>query len=183
MQRPSVIHKTASDFRLPPHWTDYDAGRSAFSWDAERRALRGLPGGGVNIGFEAVDRHADTALRDQTALHFVARNSPAVDLSYGELARQTNRFANVLQGLGVGKGDRLFVLAGRIPELYLAVLGALKNGTVVTPLFSAFGPEPIAKRIQLGAGQVLVTTDSLYRRKVKPMRAQMPTLRHVLLVA
>ncbi|MDD5336363.1 MAG: acetate--CoA ligase [Rhodoferax sp.] len=183
MERPPVIHKTAADFRLPPHWTDYQGGRSAFSWDAARGGLRGLPGGGLNIGFEAVDRHAETALRDQTALHFVARNSPAVDLSYGELARQTNRFANVLQGLGVGKGDRLFVLAGRIPELYLAVLGALKNGTVVTPLFSAFGPEPIAKRIQLGAGQVLVTTDSLYRRKVKLWRQQMPTLRHVLLVA
>ncbi len=183
MERPSVIHKTAADFRLPPHWTDYLGGRGAFSWEAARQALQGLPGGGLNIGFEAVDRHAETALRDQTALHFVARNSPAIDLSYGELARQTNRFANVLQGLGVGKGDRLFVLAGRIPELYLAVLGALKNGTVVTPLFSAFGPEPIAKRIQLGAGQVLVTTDSLYRRKVKLWRQQMPTLRHVLLVA
>ena len=108
---------------------------------------------------------------------------PPLDLSYGELARQTNRFANVLQGLGVGKGDRLFVLAGRIPELYVAVLGALKNGTVVTPLFSAFGPEPIATRIKLGSGQVLVTTDVLYKRKVKPVREQMPSLRHVLLVA
>ena len=81
---------------------------------------------------------------------------PPLDLSYGELARQTNRFANVLQGLGVGKGDRLFVLAGRIPE-------------------------PIATRIKLGTGQVLVTTDVLYKRKVKPEREQMPSLRHVLL--
>jgi acetyl-CoA synthetase len=85
--------------------------------------------------------------------------------------------------LGVGKGGRMFVLAGRIPELYVAVLGALKNGTVVTPLFSAFGPEPIATRIKLGEGEVLVTTDSLYKRKVRAMREQMPTLRHVLLVA
>ena len=100
---------------------------------------------------------------------------PRLNLSYAELARQTNRFANVLQSLGVGKGDRLFLLAGRIPELYIALLGALKNGTVVTPLFSAFGPEPIATRIQLGAGQVLVTTDALYQRKVSQMRAQMPT--------
>jgi acetyl-CoA synthetase len=183
MHRPPVIHKTAADLRQPPNWTDYAGGRSAYSPAAARDALQGLPGGGLNIGFEAVDRLAATALRDRIALRFVARNAPPLELSYGELVRQTNRFANVLQGLGVSKGDRLFVLAGRIPELYVAVLGALKNGTVVTPMFSAFGPEPIATRINIGSGQVLVTTDRLYQRKVKPVRAQMPTLRHVLLVA
>jgi len=130
-----------------------------------------------------VDRHAAGALRDRVALRFVGRSGPALDLSYAELARRSNRFANVLQGLGVGRGERLFVLAGRIPELYIAVLGALKNGTVVTPMFSAFGPEPIATRINIGSGSVLVTTDVLYRKKIKAMRAQMPTLRHVLLVA
>ncbi|MDO9402289.1 MAG: acetate--CoA ligase [Polaromonas sp.] len=183
MERPEVIRKTAHDLRVPPNLSDYDAECRAFSWDVARQALQGLPGGGLNIGFEAVDRHAAGALRDHVALRFVARNAPALDLSYGELARQTNRFANVLKGLGVVKGDRLFVLAGRIPELYVAVLGALKNGTVVTPMFSAFGPEPIATRINIGAGQVLVTTDRLYQRKVKQLRAKMPTLRHVLLVA
>ena len=135
------------------------------------------------MGFEAVDRHAAGPLSEHVALRFVARNSPALDLSYAELARQTNRFANVLQGLSIGKGDRLFVLAGRIPELYVAVLGALKNGTVVTPLFCAFGPDPIATRIRLGEGVVLVTTDRLYQRKIRQLRAQLPTLRHVLLVA
>ncbi|PKO59177.1 MAG: acetate--CoA ligase [Betaproteobacteria bacterium HGW-Betaproteobacteria-18] len=183
MQRPSVIHKDAAKQRLLPNWSAYADERSRFSWKQARLALQGLPGGGLNMGFEAVDRHAAGALRYHTALRFVSRNAPAIDMSYAELARQTNRFANVLQSLGVGKGDHLFVLAGRIPELYIAVLGALKNGTVVTPLFSAFGPEPIAARIQLGAGQVLVTTDALYQRKVKQIRSQMPTLGHVLLVA
>ena len=183
MERPAVIRKTARDLRVPPNLSDYDAQCRGFSWDAARQALAGLPGGGLNIGYEAVDRHAAGALRDRIALRFVARNAPALELSYGELAKQTNRFANVLKSLGVGRGDRLFVLAGRLPELYIAVLGALKNGTVVTPMFSAFGPEPIATRINIGAGQVLVTTDGLYKRKVKAMREKMPTLRHVLLVA
>ena len=182
MERPSVIRKTAVDLRVPPRWSDYEGERRAFSWDLARRALQGLPQGGLNMGFEAVDRHANSELRAHCALRFVARNLPAVELSYGELARQTNRFANVLQTLGVGKGDRMFVLAGRIPELYVAVLGALKNGTVVTPLFSAFGPEPIATRVKLGSAQLLVTTEALYQRKVKAVRGQMPTLRHVLLV-
>lgn len=50
----------------------------------------------------------------------------------------------------MGKGERVFVLAGRIPELYVAVLGTLKNGSVLSPLFSAFGPEPIAARLRIG---------------------------------
>jgi len=183
MERPQIIRKSLSGLSVTPNWTSYQQERQSFSWDAARRALQGLPGGGLNIGFEAVDRHAATPLADKTALRFVSRSAPTMDVSYAELARQTNRFANVLQSLGVGRGDRLFVLAARLPELYVAVLGALKNGTVVTPLFSAFGPEPIAARLNLGAGQVLVTTDALYLRKVKAMRAQMPTLRHVLLVA
>ncbi len=183
MERAPLIRKTAHDLRVPPHLADYAAECRTFSWDAARQALQGLPGGGLNIAFEAVDRHAAGALREHIALRFVSRNGPALELSYAELARQTNRFANVLQTLGVGRGDRLFVLAGRLPELYVAVLGALKNGSVVTPMFSAFGPEPIATRINIGAGQVLVTTDVLYRKKIKAMREQMPTLRHVLLVA
>ncbi len=182
MDRPSVIHKAAADLQVRPQWTDYDGERRVFSWETARRALQGLPQGGLNIGFEAVDRHAAGALRDRCALRFVARQASAVELSYGELARQTNRFANVLKSLGVGRGDHVFVLAARLPELYVAVLGGLKNGTVVTPLFSAFGPEPIATRINLGAGQVLVTTDALYRRKVRAWRSRMPSLRHVLLV-
>ncbi|MBM3392369.1 MAG: acetate--CoA ligase, partial [Betaproteobacteria bacterium] len=91
-------------------------------------------------------------------------------------------FANVLKSLGVGKGERLFILAGRMPELYVAALGSFKNGTVVSPLFSAFGPEPIATRIKLGEGAVLVTTELLYERKVAKIRGELPTLRHVLLV-
>jgi acetyl-CoA synthetase len=183
MLRAAVIQKTLSPSGPTPYWTANQTLQGEDVWTQARSALQGLPGGGLNMGFEAVDRHAQGTLRDQVALRFVARNSPPSELTYGELARQTNRFAKVLQQLKVGQGDRLFVLAGRLPALYVAVLGALKNGTVVTPLFSAFGPEPIAKRVQLGSGQVLVTTDSLYARKIKAIRAQMPTLRHVLLVA
>ncbi|MEI8168032.1 MAG: acetate--CoA ligase [Rhodoferax sp.] len=183
MERSPVIHKSPSSVSVQPYWADYEGERQRDVWALARNALQGLPDGGLNMGFEAVDLHAFGALHDRVALRFVARNAPAVDLSYSQLARETNRFANMLKSLGIGKGDRLFVLTGRIPELYIAVLGALKNGTVVTPLFSAFGPEPIATRIKLGSGQILVTTDLLYQRKIKQIRAQLPSLRHVLLVS
>ena len=60
--------------------------------------------------------------------------------------------------LGVGKGDRVFALAGRIPELYIAALGTFKNRSLFCPLFSAFGPEPIRARLSIGQAKVLVTT-------------------------
>ena len=78
-------------------------------------------------------------------------------------ARASDRFANALRGLGVGTGERVFVLAGRIPELYIAALGTLKNRSVFCPLFSAFGPEPIQARMSIGDAAVLVTTERTLR--------------------
>ena len=182
MDRPAVIVKTAADLRVPPHWRDYQRERQQDPWAAARRDLQLEAQGPMNMAVLAVDRHLQQGLADKTALRFVARNAPALDMSYRTLAQQTNRLANVLQALGVAPGDHLFVLAGRLPALYAAVLGALKAGVVVTPLFSAFGPEPIATRMQLGQARVLVTTDILYRQKIRALRAQLPTLQHVLLV-
>ena len=76
----------------------------------------------------------------------------------------------------------MFTLLGRVPELHVAMLGALKLGAVVSPLFSAFGPEPIRQRMQLGDGRVLVTSRALYRRKVASVRDALPDLAHVLLI-
>ncbi len=188
MDRTAIIHKTPSDLRVPANLGDYEATRAGFSWDAIRQRLGLLPMDACNIAHEAIDRHAEGPLRERTAFRFIGHaetdgSFATRDISYAELARLTRRFATVLRNLGIAKDDRLFVLSGRIPELYLAVLGSLRNGTVVSPLFSAFGPEPIATRIRLGSGQVLVTTDFLYQRKVEKIREQLPTLRHVLLVS
>jgi len=181
MPRPALIRKQAIDLAVAPNLADYAAECRAFTWDAARHALDGLPGGCLNIAHEAVDRHARGARASHIAFRFLGAQSQR-ELSYAELARLTNRFANVLKDLGVGRGERVFVLTGRIPALYTAVLGSFKAGCVVSPLFSAFGPEPLATRLKLGEGAVLVTTDSLYERKVAKIRDQLPALRHVLLV-
>jgi acetyl-CoA synthetase len=160
MDLPATIHKTAADLRIAPNLLDYEGERRRFSWDAAAREWR-----------------------DRIAYRFLAADSAPRDFSYGQLSALSNRFCNVLRGLGVGKADRVFILAGRIPELYVALLGALKNGSVACPLFSAFGPEPIATRVRLGAGAVLVTTDELFERKVARWLDRMPSLKHVLLVA
>jgi acetyl-CoA synthetase len=176
-----AIEKAPASSAAIPNLVDYDEARASFSWESVFAELSGLPGDrGLNIAHEAVTRHATGPLRDHVALRCLDRAGAARDLTYGELDRLTNRFANVLDGLGVKPGARIFLLAGRIPELYVAALGALKHGSVVSPLFSAFGPEPIQQRLVLGEGEVLVTTDLLYRRKVAAIRDTLPALRHVI---
>ncbi|HET7159515.1 MAG TPA: acetate--CoA ligase, partial [Burkholderiales bacterium] len=101
--------------------------------------------------------------------------------TYRDLRGLSNRFANVLRMLELRPGARVFVLAGRIPELYVSVLGALKNRNIACTLFSAFGPEPIHTRLEMGDADVLVTTPALYERKIAALRSRLPHLRHVLI--
>ncbi|MCQ4199048.1 acetate--CoA ligase [Streptomyces sp. NPDC058783] len=176
-----TIHKQTAPV-VPPRLAEYDRARSAFTWSQARAELSGLPGGGLNMAHEAVDRHASSADADKVALRCVARDNSVSTVTYAELARRTSRFANVLHSLGIGRGDRVFTLLGRCPELYTSVLGTLKNTSVLCPLFSAFGPDPVEQRLRLGDAQVLVTTAALYRRKVAGRRSSVPGLKHVLIV-
>jgi acetyl-CoA synthetase len=177
----AAIRKAPSG-AVPPNMPDYERARAEFSWAAARAALAGLPRGALNIAFEAVDRHVDGPLADTVALRFLGKSEAVAELTYAELKRVTDRFAGVLERLEVGRGERVFALAGRIPELYVAALGTLKHGSVFCPLFSAFGPEPIEQRMRLGDARVLVTTTALYRRKVSELRERLPGLAHILLV-
>jgi acetyl-CoA synthetase len=166
-----------------PWIRNYDETRAGFRWEEARDGLDGLPGGaGLNMAHEAVDRHAAGPRRDHLALRWMGRDGSVRDLTYADLRDETGRFANVLRRLGVGKADRVFGLAGRVPELYIAALGTLKNASVFCPLFSAFGPEPIENRLKKGDAKVLVTTRGLYKRKVARLRERLPELAHVLLI-
>ena len=176
-----IIHKSADAFRVAPNLADYERTCATFSWDAVRAEMSGLPGGGLNIAQEAVERHAAGAAREKVAIRWLGKEGAVRDITYGELSAQTSRFANVLRALGVEKGERVFALAGRIPELYFAALGTLKNASVFCPLFSAFGPEPICQRLTRGDAKVLVTTERLYKTKIAALRPRLPGLRCVLL--
>ncbi|SPD72547.1 Acetyl-coenzyme A synthetase [uncultured Desulfobacterium sp.] len=178
-----TIKKISDHFRVQPNLSDYDLTCAEFSWENIRKELDGLPDGkGLNIAHEAVDRHANGPLRGHLALRWLGENDTVLDFTYGDLQEQSNRFANVLQNLGVKKGERVSVLTGRLPQLYIAALGTWKTLGVFCPLFAAFGPEPIYQRLQRGDVKVLVTTERLYRKKVIDLKNRLPKLEHILFV-
>ena len=153
------------------------------AWTEARRLLDGLPDErGLNIAHEAVDRHLVHGDGGRVALRTIGLDEAVAEVTYTDLAGLTSAFANVLDGIGVAAGDAVFSLLGRGLDIYVAALGTLKHGSVFCPLFTAFGPEPIRQRLQLGHGRVLVTTAELYRRRVADLREGLPELEHVLLV-
>ncbi len=179
----SPIKKKLELLKATPNLVDYAETFAGFSWDSIRGELQGLPEGrGLNIAHEAVDRHANGELRDHVALRWLGSANSVREFTYGDIKGLSNRFANILKGLGLGKGDRVSALMGRIPEMYITALGTLKNTSVFSPLFSAFGPEPIYQRLSRGDTKVLVTTERLYRQKVNGLRGTLPNLKYVLLV-
>jgi len=177
-----VIHKEFEGRLPPPNVTDYDEERQSFCWCDACDALHGLPGGGINIAYECLDRHVADGRGDRLALRFIGRDWQRTDYTYAELCDLSHRFAAGLDALGVRRGDAVYSLLGRCPELYFTVLGTLQGGRVFSPLFSAFGPEPVHSRLIRGNGKVLITTERLYRRKVAPIRAELPDLDHVILI-
>jgi acetyl-CoA synthetase len=176
-----IIHKSQA-MRGAANMHEYAGTYKDFEWKQAQDQLDGLPGGHLNIAHEAIDRHVAAGHGDQTALRWVAKSGERSDYTYADLARLTNRFANVLHDSGIRKGDRVYVLLGRVPDLYIAALGTLKAGCVFCPLFSAFGPEPIQSRMLIGGANVLVTSGRLYDRKVAGIRDTLPDLKVVFAV-
>ena len=177
-QRPPIDIEPAR----PPLIGDYAVRRRTFTWKQARGWLDGLPGGGLNIAHEAVDRHARGPLADTVAVRFLSRTAPRATLTYRQLARHTDIAAVALQRLSIERGDRVCTLLPRSPELYLTALGTLKAGAVYCPLFPAFGMEPVRQRLELGGVRVLVTDAESWAKKVLPVRDQLPALETVVLV-
>jgi acetyl-CoA synthetase len=154
-------------------------------WRSASGDLSGLPGGGLNIAYEALDRHVQAGRGDHTAIRWLPKDmtdDDPVDISFATLLDRSNRFANALGHLGLVHPVGVASLCGRVPQLYVAALGTLKAGGVYSPLFSAFGPDPLAMRLDLGRIQVLVTSEMLFKRKILPQRERLEHLSHILLI-
>lgn len=169
----------------PPNLLDYDQAVREFAWDAARQSLYGSaePRGELaNLGYLAADRWVQSGEGDRIALRIIGSNWERREFSYRQLADESGRLANLFRQLGIQPGDRVFSLLGRVPELYLSALGAVKAKAIFCPLFSQFGPEPVRQRLERGSGKLLVTSSELFERKILPLLDQLPQLKHVLLI-
>lgn len=161
---------------------DYDSVSQSFSWQAEEHQLAGLPGGkGFNIGFECTDKHVDAGHGNITAIRWLGKKGTQQDISYRSLMEYSNQMANILTDLGLKKGEVVFSLLGRVPELYFTAMGCLKASGIFSPLFSVFGPDPIMQRILRGNGKILVTNFETFNRKLKFNIERLPDLKYILI--
>jgi len=165
-----------------PNLTDYEKVNKEFDWEVLQSKMTGLPEGkGLNIAYEAIDRHAEGELKETLAIRLIRKDFSHSDFTYGQLKKLTSQFANVLKALGISEGERVFSLLGRVPELYIAALGTLKFKGVFCPLFSVFGPEPIFQRLNKGDAVVLVTNTQFYLKKIKDLLDKLPSLKYILI--
>ena len=177
-----VIKKRPRDLRLPPNLSDYHKLRESFSWDQVERELDWLPNGGLNITHECIDRHCKDGKADKLAMIWLGKDMQEEErYTFAQMRDATNKFANVLRDLGVQKGERVFFFLDRLPETYIAILGALKAGCVAGPLFSAFGPDPVRDRLQDSGASVLVTAPEL-RKRIAGILPDCTDLKHIIVV-
>ena len=103
----AAIKKNLQDFKTAPNLDDYAQTCAGFSWEKiQQEFAENADSRGLNIAYECIDRHAETAHRDHLALRWLGKQGDVRDFTYGDLQRLSSRFANVLQGLGIGPGAR-----------------------------------------------------------------------------
>ena len=158
---------------------NYDKMRETFSWDDMNKNFSWNETGKVNIAHEALDRHAqDPAKKDQVALIYAAPDREE-KVTFEQLSKQSNQFANVLKKHDVAKGDRVFLFMPRSPEFYASFFGILKTGAIAGPLFEAFMEQAVRDRLQDSGASVLITTPELLDRVPQN---DLPDLKKIILI-
>ena len=125
---------------------------------------RWCTGGTTNVVLNAIDRWRGTPTYAKTALVWVGEDGTRKDYSYRDLDREVCHCAAALRALGVERGDVIAIYLPNIPEAMIAILAGAKVGGIVMPLFSGFGAEAVASRLELSQARVLITVDGSMRR-------------------
>ncbi|MBO9131220.1 acetate--CoA ligase [Bacillus sp. 165] len=158
---------------------NYEEAYTNFDWKEAERNFSWYETGRVNMAYEAIDKHANSHLKNKVALYYQDGNRKE-KYTFKEMMELSNKAGNVLKTYGdVEKGDRVFIFMPRSPELYFAVLGALKLGAIVGPLFEAFMEGAVRDRLEDSEAKVLITTPELLSRV--PLN-DLPALKTVFLV-
>jgi acetyl-CoA synthetase len=158
---------------------NYDEMYKQFDWKETEKTFTWSETGLVNMAYEAIDRHTESFRKNKVALYY-RDGSRKEKYTFKEMKELSNKAGNVLKNYGeVVKGDRVFIFMPRSPELYFTVLGAIKLGAIVGPLFEAFMEGAVRDRLEDSEAKVLVTTPELLKRV--PVN-ELPALKHIFLV-
>lgn len=176
-----IIAVSQKKIRGTPNLPDYNAVAGKPQWDSIKGELSWFEDGGINLAFNAVDRHAGTPVEHKTAMLWEGDNGSTAKYTFGELSRLSNQYANYLASLGVQKGDRVFLFLPRIPTLYAAFLGTLKTGAICGTMFSAFQEQALLDRLENSGAIVLFTTKELSAR-VEKVKDKLPNLKTIAIV-
>ncbi|KMN71026.1 acetyl-CoA synthetase [Bacillus cereus] len=158
---------------------NYDEAYANFNWEEVNKNFTWNETGRVNMAYEAIDKHAKSDRKNKVALYY-QDGSRKEKYTFKEMKDFSNKAGNVLKNYGdVEKGDRVFIFMPRSPELYFALLGAVKLGAIVGPLFEAFMEGAVRDRLEDSEAKVLITTPELLERV--PLN-DLPALKTVFLV-
>ena len=116
-------------------------------------------GGKLNASYNCLDRHIRGPRRNKAALVWVGEPGDRRTLTYWDLYREVNKFANALRHLGVSKGDRVAIYMPMVPELAIAMLGCARIGAVHSVVFGGFSADALRDRINDAKAKILVTAD------------------------
>lgn len=143
---------------------NYDDTYKHFNWQEVEKEFTWSTTNQINIAYEAIDKHVHTFRKNKIALYFDDGNRRE-KYTFKEMAENSNKAANVLKNFGhVSKGDRVFIFLPRSPEYYFILLGAIKLGAIVGPLFESFMEQALLDRLNDSEAKVLVTTPQLINR-------------------
>ncbi|MGH0598590.1 MULTISPECIES: acetate--CoA ligase [Bacillus] len=158
---------------------NYEEAYANFNWEEVNKNFTWNETGRVNMAYEAIDKHAKSDRKNKVALYY-QDGSRKEKYTFKEMKDFSNKAGNVLKNYGdVEKGDRVFIFMPRSPELYFALLGAVKLGAIVGPLFEAFMEGAVRDRLEDSEAKVLITTPELLERI--PLN-DLPALKTVFLV-
>lgn len=181
MDYKTIKKPEASAINPTPNLRDYEAARNHGSWEDVATELDWFGDGKINIAYESVDQHIKTNRKNKLAFVWEGKDGTIEKYTFFELARVSNKFANMLSELGVVKGDRVFIFLERVPEVYISALGTLKIGAIIGPLFSAFGPDAVKDRLLDSGSKILITSPAL-KSKIEDILEELPDLEHIILV-
>ncbi|MEN9407525.1 MAG: acetate--CoA ligase [Candidatus Parcubacteria bacterium] len=152
-----------------------------FDWKSEEKKLAWFPDGTLNIAHNAVDQHLTNGNAKKTALIYENEKNETTTFTFEDLAKKSNKVANLLKKNVVNKGDRAFLFLPRTPDLFFSFLGIVKTGAIAGTMFSAFGPDALKDRLANSKAKALFTTKELLPR-VEQVKAELPDLEHIFVI-